>query len=256
MRDFVNKIVIAVNHLTLSGKGCNQDVSQEEIKQSLQFFPLVGFFIGFFLVLINVTAGHFLPAPIIDIVLVLFLLICTDAKHLKGFLLMTTEIEDLSKTKSLPSTVEFKLFLLLFFMLMMKLLLLNNIVPGWKNTILLVMPVMGRWSMIFYPYLQMSRSGQNCEINPLYGKISVKDFWVGTVTTSIIALLLGINGIIIFMLITIVAVLFEKIYQKKIDGVPEKLSLGIVEITETLTLLFFIVLESGSRSFISDGILV
>ena len=145
---------------------------------------------------------------------------------------------------------------MLFFVLMMKFLLLNNIVPGWKNAVLLVMPVMGRWSLIFFPYLQMSRPRQNVDINPLYGEIDVKDFWVGTIITSIITLFLGINGIIIFMMITFTTVFFERLYQRKINGIPENLSLGVVEITEILTLLFFIALESNSRNFISDGILI
>ena len=253
----MKKIFTAIQHLTISKRDSYHSITNEEIKQSLLFFPLVGFYIGLFLVLINFAAGLFLPSQVIDILLILFLLVFTDAKHLKGFLSIVAGIVDFSETKSMPSNIEFKLFLLLFFILMMKFLLLNNIVPGWKNAVLLVMPVMGRWSLIFFPYLQMNRPKQNHDINSLYGEIGVRDFWVGTITTSIIALLLlGINGIIIFTLITFVAVFFERSYQKKIHGVPENLSLGIVEITEIITLLLFIVLESDSRNFASEGILV
>ncbi|HJP17685.1 MAG TPA: adenosylcobinamide-GDP ribazoletransferase [Nitrospinota bacterium] len=256
MKDFANKLFTAVSHLTISKKDSHSEISDKEIKQSLLFFPFAGFYIGLFLVLINFITSHFLPSPVIDILLILFLLVFTEAKHLKGFLSMVTGITGFSKTKSIPSNIELKLFLVLFFVLMMKFILLNNIVPGWKNAVLLVMPVMGRWSLIFFPYLQMSRPRQNVDINPLYGEIDVKDFWVGTVITSIITLLLGINGIIIFMMITFTTVFFERLYQRKINGIPENLSLGIVEITEILTLLFFIALESNSRSFISDGILI
>ncbi len=256
MKDFANKLFTAVSHLTISKKGSHHEISHKEIKQSLLFFPLAGFYIGLLLVLINFTASHFLPSPVIDILIILFLLVFTGAKHLKGFLSMVTGITGFSETKSIPSNIELKLFLLLFFVLMMKFLLLNNIVPGWKNAVLLVMPVLGRWSLIFFPYLQMNRPRQNLDINPLYGEIDVKDFWIGTIITSIIALLLGINGIIIFMLITFTAVFFERLYQRKMHGVPENLSLGIVEVTEILTLLFFIALESGSRNFVSEGILV
>ncbi len=256
MMDFVNKIFTAVNHLTISKKGSHHEISYKEIKQSLLFFPLAGFYIGIFLVLINFIAAFFLPSPVIDILIILFLLAFTEAKHLKGFLSMVIGITGFSETKSIPSNMEFKLFLLLFFVLMVKFLLLNNIVPGLKNAVLLVMPVMGRWSLIFFPYLQMNRPKQNLDINPLYGEIDVKDFWVGTIITSIIALLLGINGIIVFMLVTFAAVFFERLYQRNMHGVPENLSLGIVEVTEILTLLFFIALESNSRNFVSDGILV
>lgn len=253
----MSKIFTAIQHLTVSKTGGNDDITIDEIQQSLLFFPLVGFYIGLFLVLINITAGAFLPNQVVDILLVLFLLVFTRAKHLKGFLSMTTGINNFSETKSVPSNDVFKLFLLLFFILMIKFLLLNNIVLGWENAVLLVMPVMGRWSLIFLPYLSLNRPKQNLKINPLYGKISTKEFWAGTIITSIIALLfLGIKGIIIFMLVTFVVVFFERIYQKKINGVPENVSLGMVEITEIITLIFFIILESNSRSFISDGILV
>ena len=256
MKDFVNKFFTAVNHLTISKRIRKRDVSHKEIKQSLLFFPLAGFCVGLLLVLINFTAGHFLPSPVIDILIVLFLLVFTEAKHLKGFLSMVSGITGFSETKSMPSNIELKLFLLLFFVLMVKVLLLNNIVPGWKNAVLLVMPVLGRWALIFLPYLQMNRPGRNLDINPLYGEIDIKYFWIATITTSIVALLLGMNGIVIFMLITFVVVFFERSYQRKRHGVPENLSSGIVEITEILTLLFFVVLESGSRNFISEGILV
>ena len=256
MKDFANKLFTAVRHLTISRKGSHNEISHKEIKQSLLFFPLTGFYIGLLLVLINFTASHFLPSPVIDVLIILFLLVFTEAKHLKGFLSMVTGITRFSETKSMPSNIELKLFLLLFFVLMMKFLLLNNIVPGWKNAVLLAMPVLGRWSLIFFPYLQMNRPKEKLDINPLYGEIAVKDFWIGTIITSIIVLLLGINGIIIFMLITFAAVIFEQLYKSKIHGIPENLSLGIVEVTEILTLLFFIALESGSRNFTSEGILV
>lgn len=253
----MNKIFTAIRHLTISKIGGKHDITIDEIQQSLLFFPLIGLYISLFLVLINAAAGVFLPDQVIDILLVLFLAVFTGAKHLKGLLSMLTGINNFSETKSAPSNDVFKLFLLLFFILMIKFLLLNSIVSGWKNAVLLVMPVIGRWSLIFFPYLSLNKPGQNLNINPLYGKISTKEFWVGTITTSIIALLfLGINGIIIFMLITFVVVFFDRLYQKKINGIPENVSSGIVEITEILTLLFFIILESNSRSFISDGILV
>jgi cobalamin synthase len=256
MKDFANKLFTAVRHLTISKKGSHNEISYKEIKQSLLFFPIAGFYIGLLLVLINYTASHLLPSPVIDILIILFLLVFTEAKHLKGFLSTVTGITRFSETKSMPSNIELKLFLLLFFVLMMKFLLLNNIVPGWKNEVLLAMPVLGRWSLIFFPYLQMNRPKEKLDINPLYGEIDVKDFWIGTIITSIIVLLLGINGIIVFMLITFAAVIFEQLYKRKMHGIPENLSLGIVEVTEILTLLFFIALESGSRNFTFEGILV
>lgn len=253
----MKNIFIAVRHLTNFSISSKHDDTDEEVQQSLVFFPLVGFYIGCFLVLINFVVGYFLPGRIVDIFLVLFLVVFTGAKHLKGLLSMVTGIADFSDIKSMASNVIFKLFIVLFFTLFTKYLLINSLVPGWKNTVLLVMPVIGRWSIIFFPYLSQNRSVQNFQINPLYGKIKIRDFWIGTTITAIIALLLGVKGIIVFMLISFVIVYFDRFYQKKANWVPENLSLGVVEIAEIMTLIFFIILESRSRSFIShDGILL
>lgn len=253
----MNKAFIAIQHLTNFRKSSEHEFTNEEIQQSLLFFPLVGFYIGFFLVLINKIGSAFLPGQVVDIFLVLFLLVFTNAKHLKGFLSLVTGITDFSDIKSMTLNSSFKLFTVLFFTLIIKFLLLNSVVPGWKNPVLLVMPVIGRWSLIFFSYLSQNRSVQNLKINPIYWRIDIKDFWIGTFTASIIVLLLiGINGIIILMLISFVAVFLDRLYQKKANGVPENLSLGIVEITEIMTLIFFIVLESSSRDFVSNGVLV
>lgn len=253
----MKNIFIAVRHLTSFSISSKRDDTDEKVQQSLLFFPLVGLYIGFFLVLINIVTGYFLPGRVVDIFLVLFLLVFTGAKHLKGLLSMVTGIADFSDIKSMASNIIFKLFIVLFFTLFTKYLLINSLVPGWKNTVLLVMPVIGRWALIFFPYLSQNRSEQNFQINPLYGKIKIRDFWIGTTFTAIITLLLGIKGIIVFMLISFVIVYFDRLYQKKTNKVPENLSLGIVEIAEIMTLIFFIILEARSRSFIShNGIML
>lgn len=258
MKAYLNSFLTAVSHLTISRKSGYNKISNEEIRQSLLFFPLVGFYIGLLLFLINSVAGSLLPGQIVDIFLILFLLAFTGAKHLKALLSMFTGTPGLSGTRPIPSSFEFRYFLILFFILMLKFLLLNSIVPGWKNAVLLIMPVFGRWSLIFFPYLQATRTGEEKDINPLYGEISIKDFWVGTITASFLSLLfLGVNGIIIFMMIIFAAIIIERLYQEKTKRVAENLSLGIVEITEMATLFFFVVLESGSREIVSNsGVLV
>jgi len=91
-------------------------------------------------------------------------------------------------------------------------------------------------------------------MNPAYGKIGRRDFWLGTATALFIALfLLGIKGLFIFMLVSLAAIFLDWIYRKKFNGISENLSLGMVEIAEILTLFFFIILESHFRDFVPDG---
>ena len=253
----MNKFFTAFQHLIFLKKDSGDSFTVKEIQQSLLFFPLIGFCIGIFLVLTNIAVSALLPDRIVDICLVLTLLVLTSARHLQGVLSVVTGIDNFPKIKSVSSDIALKIFIVLFFMLMIKYLLLNSIVPGWKNEILLVMPVMGRWSLIFLPYLALTRPRQNLKINPLYGKINVRDFWVGTVTTStIVILLLGINGIIVFMMMAFITVFLERLYQRKEQGAPECLSLAIVEIAEIITLIFFIILEFHSRNILINGVLV
>jgi len=250
----VNKIFTALRHLTPFVKISDRDVAIEEIQQSLVFFPFVGFYIGFFLVLINVLTNRFLPDQVVNVFIVLFLLVFTGARHLKAFISMVTGASDFSKAEIMTSNMAIKIFLVVFLALLIKYLLLNNIVPGWKNSILIVMPVIGRWTLIFFPYLSLTRNKQNLKMNPAYGKIGRRDFWLGTATALFIALfLLGIKGLFIFMLVSLVAIFLDWIYRKKFNGISENLSLGMVEIAEILTLFFFIILESHFRDFVPDG---
>lgn len=253
----MNNLLVAVRHLTTFKGKKDLSISDEEIQQSLLFFPLTGFLIGVVLVLINIVISRLLPGRVVDILLVLFMLLFTDAKHLKGMMSLILGIANFSRIKSTPFNTVFGIFLVVFFVLITKYLLLNSIVPGWKNEILLVMPVIGRWSLIFFPYLTLNKPEQNLKINPLYGKISIRDFWISTAFTSIMTMLLiGINGLVLLMMISFITVFFERLYQKKEKGVPEYLSLAIVEIIEIMVLIFFIVLESSSRNFVPNGIII
>ena len=250
----MNKIFTALRHLTPFGKINDQGVAIEEVQRSLAFFPFVGFYIGFFLVLINVLTGRFLHDQVVNVVLVLFLLVFTGARHLKAFISMVTGTTDFSKSEIMTSNMTIKIFLVVFLALLIKYLLLNNIVPGWKNSILIVMPVIGRWALIFFPYLSLSRKKQNLKMNPAYGIIDISDFWLGTTTALFIALfLLGINGLFIFLAVSLIVIFLDWLYRKSFNGIPENLSLGMVEIAEIMTLFFFIILEYHSRNVVPNG---
>jgi adenosylcobinamide-GDP ribazoletransferase len=140
-----------------------------DMGQSTIWFPVVGLIIGGILALFNWIFSLFLPTSVTNGLTIVLLVIVTGAMHLDGFadtcdgLAGNKPAEERWKVMHDSRTGAFGVTGLIL-LLLMKFLLLNSIPQANIAPVLVVIPVIGRWTMVYaiamYPYARNQGLGK------------------------------------------------------------------------------------------------
>lgn len=224
------------------------EVDKKAMGESAVYFPLAGLLIGLLLSLSNIILSPIFSQAIVNLILVLVMIFITGGIHLDG---LADTIDGLasketSKEKILSimrdSRVGVMGVIAIVAAILFKFLLLNDISPLYKNSALIIMAVVSRWSMTLCINTSSYARPEGL------GKIFLENrSFKGFILSSILALVILSfvafpKSFVIFFEIAVFTMFFNWYIKSKIGGITGDTLGAINEINEIITLGIFTVL--------------
>ena len=151
----------ALQFLTSIPIPLKREFTPAQLGRATTCFPLVGLIIGLVLAGLNWLLNYILPQSVINILLIIALVIITGALHLDGFADTCDGIgghktvEERWRVMRDSRTGAFGVVGIAL-LLLSKYVSLNNVPQEWMTAVLIFMPVVSRWAMVYaifaYPY--------------------------------------------------------------------------------------------------------
>jgi adenosylcobinamide-GDP ribazoletransferase len=250
MRSGYKGFLTAIEFLTVlpisRKRGPIRDV---ELGLAAAFFPLVGGILGIVLVALNATLLFILPRNTTDLILIIVLILLTGGLHLDG---LADSIDGLyasrSRKRALDVMRDSRLgsmgAVAIILCLLMKYLCLTGIPTSIKPSALVVMPLLGRWSMVHIAFLcPYAREGSG--IGRAFCEHVQKSHWIFASSLTILTGLgfLGWRGMVVFLLILLLSTLISNYSINRIGGVTGDVFGASEEIVEAMTLLAVLALH-------------
>jgi len=245
MRDFLQ----ALSFLTILpvGQGLHQE--DKTLARSMAFFPLVGLVIGLLLALGYYLFSFFLPRPLVLWFIIGLLAFLTRGLHLDGFAdTMDGMASGGPREKILEVMRDSRIgafgVISLIFLLGAKYLTLDQIPNSSLPPSVILMPVMGRNSMVLVCYRSPYARSDKGLGKPFTEHLGVREIALSSITAFGIALLLmGVKGMVVSFGIGLFSLGYRFFFIKRLGGVTGDILGGANELTELLYLVILIILE-------------
>jgi adenosylcobinamide-GDP ribazoletransferase len=240
----------AVKFLTIIPfKGAHEE---RNLPEAMIFFPVVGLLLGLVMAGLNnfmMTLGF--DSLIASVLLIIFLIMATGALHLDGLadtsdamFSLNNDREELLRIMR-DHHIGVMGVLSLISVILLKVSLIASLSSSVKALSLILMCVLGRWSMVFsmflFPYAR--REGKaGAFIQGINGRI----FATAAVITLILAgAILKTMGLAIFAAVTITAYAFGGFVSKRIKGITGDTLGAVSELSEAAVLFIVYFIEKG-----------
>lgn len=240
--------LITIQFLTILPINIKGRVEEEDYGKSLIYFPIVGLLLGLFLAGIAYISSS-LPPMVKGIVILASWIVVTGGIHLDGFAdtcdgfygrRPKEEILKIMRDSRIGTMGALGIAMLLLF----KFAALSSIRQEdlWKT--LIVAAVFARWSQVFA--CSMARYAREEGKAKYFVKYAKKrDAFIGALFTLVLSwFLMGMKGIILFVILSAVIFLFIRYSKRKIGGITGDTIGATNEIAETSALLFSLILSS------------
>ncbi len=237
----IKSIIFAISFLTIFPVK-NINFSEEEIKNSIKFFPLTGFFMGIILYIISLLP---FKTEITSLIVLFFMEFLSGFFHLDGLADTSDAIFSAKYNKSIlfkimnDSNIGTMGAVTLFFVLFGKYFLIKNLLIEDKN-LLIVVPLAGRFAINFLSYKMNYAKEEGlgkfiCENN------TKSQFLISIAITVLVILIANSKALLSFILIIAILFIYSKYFNKKFGGVTGDLFGFSVETTELFFMLFLMV---------------
>ncbi|MEI6832071.1 MAG: adenosylcobinamide-GDP ribazoletransferase [Candidatus Omnitrophota bacterium] len=217
--------------------------NEKKIAWALVYFPVVGLFLGLILLGLNILLSILGISPeVVNIILVIVLIILTGGMHLDGladtadaFLSGKTRKEMLEIMRD--SHIGVMGVLALISTILLKVGLLSSVNFAAKPAALMLMCILSRWSAVLGMYF-FSYARQEGKAKLFIEGISLKIFITSAIITIICAfVVMGLEGLIVLLIISIFTYMAGKFVSKKIGGITGDTLGATIELTEVVILL-------------------
>jgi len=219
-----------------------REISPEEVGRSIVYFPLVGVIIGLILVGLGWLLGLFLPSALVDVLLVVSLVAISGALHLDGFvdtcdgMVGHKTVEERWRVMHDSRAGAFGIIGVCC-LLLVKYVSLNAVPDSWLMQTLVLMPVVGRWAMVYavfaYPYAKPSGLGKAFKQGASWTR-----FTIATIITLAVAVILAqLAGFIIMLGIWVIVVAMAAYLKGKFGGLTGDTYGAINEVAEVCVLI-------------------
>jgi adenosylcobinamide-GDP ribazoletransferase len=242
--------LVAWQFLTIIPVPLKRDLTPAQLGGAATYFPLVGFIIGLVLAGLNWLLYYILPQPVINVLLIAALVIITGALHLDGFadtcdgIAGHKTVEERWRVMRDSRTGAFGVVGIAL-LLLTKYVSLNNIHPEFMTAVLIFLPVVSRWAMVYaifaYPYARPEGLGtvyKNATRWP--------QFTSATAITLAIAgalfPLFSYTGLILIFGIFIITTALAFYLKHKFAGLTGDTYGAINEVAEVMALLFAVII--------------
>ena len=232
----IKKFLSAIGFLTVF------PVVKKEFENCAIFFPLIGLFIGGFLISVNYLGYLLFSKNVVDMLVIVSLVIITGGLHLDGFADMLDGFyAGKNKSDILRIMDDAHIGAMgvigIFCILGMKFFALQSIPQKNLYPSLLLFPTLSRWCLVFA--CTISKPAKNEGLGKIFiDTVSKKDFFIATIIAVLISFLVfELKGFFILLAVFFDSFIFLKLINKKIGGITGDILGALNEIIETLVLL-------------------
>lgn len=240
------RLLVALQFLTIIPFKIKGKVEDKDLGRSLIYFPIVGLLIGLFLAGIAYISSS-LPPLIMSVLILSAWVIITGGIHLDG--LADTcdgfygnrpkeDILKIMRDSRIGTMGAAGIALTLLF----KFAVLSSIRPEYLWKVLIIAVVFARWSQAFACVTsKYARNEGKAKYFIEYAKKG--DVFTGAVFALLLSwLFMGIRGVILFVIMSVVVFIFIQYAKRKIGGMTGDTIGATNEIAESATLLFSLIL--------------
>jgi adenosylcobinamide-GDP ribazoletransferase len=238
----LTRFLAALQFLTVIAIPWRREVQSGELERSTGYFPIIGLIIGLLLVGLDLLLGLLLPPMLVAALLVAFLVIISGAIHLDGLadtcdgLANPEKVEEIWQVTHDSRVGAFGIVGIIL-LLLLKFVALTSIPEASKMMALILMPVIGRWTMVYtifaYPYARPSGLGNAFKQGTTWPR-----FTMATVITVAIAVIIAqLIGLAILFLVWVVAVVAAAYFKSKFSGLTGDNYGAINEVAEVSVLI-------------------
>ena len=240
--------LVALQFLTVLPVKLKGPVDEKILGRSLLYFPIVGLFLGAALVILNQVLPFVFPQRLANLFLVAFLLLLTGGIHIDGLADTADAFFSGKDRKGMLEIMRDSRIgafgaIAVIFLVLSKWELLSDLTPAIKNTSLLLMPFMGRASLVMAAYLLPYARSSPGLAKPFTEYVRRRDFLFSLALFLILPMLfLRPYGLILSLSILGILLLLLKYLRYKIGGTTGDTLGAVNEVMEVLTLLVMVLL--------------
>jgi adenosylcobinamide-GDP ribazoletransferase len=235
----------ALQFLTIFPTPLRHEINLKAFGESLTYFPLVGLILGAILFGLQYSLNFIFPAPVVNTLLIIALVILTGAHHLDG-LADTCDgvIAGQSREERLAIMSDTKVGIFgiagVFLLLLLKYVSLSS-VPALPA--LLLMPTLSRWAMVSvifaFPYAKSAGMGLTFKQRASWQRLTI-----ATVIALIIAVaVLKWWGLVLVAGLWLIVFAIAIYFRSRLGGLTGDTYGAINELAEVLVLLLIILLR-------------
>jgi len=233
---------VALQFLTIIPIPWQRDIREVRIRNSIAYFPVVGLIIGLILAGLSWLFGLALPTGIANALLLVALAVVTGGLHLDG---LADTCDGLAGHKTVAERWQIMRdsrvggfgVIGIVLILLVKYVSLNSIPETLMTASLVLMPVAGRWAMVYsifaYPYARPSGLGKAFKEGNRWPV-----FIIATIITIAIAVVsLQLIGLAILAIVLIITTALAVYFKKTFAGLTGDNYGAINEIAEVSVLI-------------------
>ena len=225
-----------------------RDISPETLGRATAYFPVVGLIIGLILAALNWLLLLILPSAMVNALLIAALVILTGAMHLDGLADTCDGIAGHKTTEERwqvmrnSRTGAFGVVGIVT-VLLLKYVALDNIPTVFLTVILIMMPVVSRWAMVYAIYV--FRYARPSGLGTAFKQATRwPQFTAATIVTLAVTLALmpwfSLSGLVIIAAVLIIVTALAFYFRYKFAGLTGDTYGAINELAEVITLIIAI----------------
>lgn len=215
---------------------------ERELGKSICYFPVIGLFIGFCLVLVELASSKFFPPDVTSALVLITLILLSGGIHLDGF---SDTLDGFygggEREKILEIMREPRIGVMgaagVVCLLLLKFSLIQALSP---KVLLVLMCTVSRWSMVTAATFS-SPARINGKGRPFIRWAGKRDWLLATLITLAVSIgLMKIKGMFLCLSIGIITFILTKSIKKKLGGLTGDTLGAINEVMEAVALLFIV----------------
>lgn len=237
----MNSLLSAIRFLTIIPIRTKEE-AEEKLSCALVYFPAVGFLLGGILAGLNLFLTFLSFNPILtNTILVVALIILTGALHLDG---LADTLDAFASGKDREGMLEIMRdphigtmgALGLISVILLKIAIVSSLDNNIKNTALIFMCVLSRWSLIAAIYL-FSYARNEGKAKAFFGNLTLKELILSTAFTLLfVCMIWRWKGLLVFLVALIFMYLFNRYAAKRIGGITGDILGATLELNEVFIL--------------------
>ncbi|AFK85096.1 MULTISPECIES: adenosylcobinamide-GDP ribazoletransferase [Thermoanaerobacterium] len=223
--DEIKAFILSLQFMTRIPVNVQIDVSKNDFHRMVKYFPFVGGLIGTVVSLMFYASKNIFPREIAITIALASSYILTGAMHIDGFAdtfdgLFSNRSRDRMLEIMRDSRLGTNGVLALVFLIILKILFLTDINGNLIYSTLILMPLIGRFSIILAAYASKSARGGEGLGGLIIGKISIVELILSLLFTSFVGMIFVHFTVLLKLLVisSIVTYLITKYISMRIGG--------------------------------------